>query len=47
MKVHQTRPGYSARVSDDYRVVGIMDGDAIVWFWIGKHVEYERLLKSL
>jgi hypothetical protein len=46
-KVHRKRPVYSARVNDDYRVVGIMDGDDIIWFWIGKHEEYERLLKSL
>jgi hypothetical protein len=46
-KVHRTRPVYSARINDDYRVVGMLDGDEIVWFWIGKHEEYERLLKQL
>jgi hypothetical protein len=46
-KVHRTRPVYSARVNDDYRVVGTLDGNDIVWFWIGKHEEYERLLKQL
>jgi hypothetical protein len=38
---------YSARVNDDYRVVGVMDGNDVVWFWIGRHEEYERLLKQL
>jgi hypothetical protein len=46
-KVHRARPVYSARVNDDYRAVGVMDGADIVWFWIGKHEEYERLLKQL
>jgi plasmid maintenance system killer protein len=46
-KVHPSLPIYSARINDDYRVVGQMRGDAIVWFWIGKHEEYERLLKQL
>ncbi|MCI0332410.1 MAG: hypothetical protein L0228_04210 [Planctomycetes bacterium] len=46
-KVHNTRPVYSARINDDYRVVGTMDGNDIVWFWIGKHEEYERLLRQL
>ena len=46
-KVHPTLPIYSARINDDYRVVGQMRRDAIVWFWIGKHEEYERLLKQL
>jgi hypothetical protein len=26
---------------------GSVQGDDIVWFWIGKHEEYERLLKQL
>lgn len=46
-KVHPQLPVYSARVNDDYRVLGQMRSDGIVWFWIGKHEEYERLLKQL
>lgn len=46
-KVHPSLPIYSARVNDDFRVVGQMRTDGIVWFWIGKHEEYDRLLKSL
>ena len=46
-RVHTVRPVYSARVTDDYRVLGVLDGDEIVWYWIGKHEEYQRLLKSL
>jgi hypothetical protein len=46
-KVHPKLLIYSARINDDYRVVGQMRTDAIVWFWIGKHEEYERLLKQL
>jgi Txe/YoeB family toxin of Txe-Axe toxin-antitoxin module len=38
---------WSARVNDDHRVVGMMRGDGIVWFWIGSHDAYERLLKGL
>ena len=46
-KVHSTRPVYSARINNDHRAVGVLEGDEIVWFWIGKHEEYERLLKQL
>ena len=46
-KVHRTRPIYSARITDDYRAVGAVQDNEIVWFWIGKHEEYERLLKQL
>lgn len=43
-RVHKTKPIYSARVTRDYRVLGVLRGDTIVWFWIGKHSDYERLL---
>lgn len=46
-QVNPTRPIYSARVNISYRVVGIRDADTIVWFWIGNHDDYERLLAHL
>jgi hypothetical protein len=36
---------WSARITDNYRALGIADGDTVVWFWIGNHSEYERLIK--
>ncbi|MFL5329112.1 MAG: hypothetical protein ACJ8C4_09355 [Gemmataceae bacterium] len=44
-KVHDDPPTYSARVGIGYRAVGVMGGDTIIWFWIGTHAEYDRLLK--
>ena len=35
---------YSARVGLGYRALGRMDGEDIVWFWIGPHSEYDKLL---
>jgi hypothetical protein len=46
-QVHPTLPVYSARINDDYRVLGQMRSNGIVWFWIGNHEEYERTLKKL
>lgn len=46
-KVHSTKPIFSARVTLDYRVEGIACDDMIVWFWIGKHSDYEKLLGNL
>ena len=47
-QVHETKPIFSARVTQDYRVVGIRDPkDKIVWFWVGDHGEYDALLKRL
>jgi hypothetical protein len=25
----------------------VRDGDVIVWFWIGSHADYDRLLREL
>jgi hypothetical protein len=36
---------WSARITDEYRSLGVMEGDTVIWFWIGTHSEYERLLK--
>jgi len=46
-RVHSTRPIYSARISKDYRVVGIQQNSTIIWFWIGSHSDYEKILKKL
>ena len=42
--VHPSRPIYSARITRGYRAVGVLEGDGIVWFWIGSHSEYDKLL---
>ncbi len=46
-KVHTTEPVYSARINIDYRALGIVDGEEIVWFWIGSHAGYDKLLDQL
>ena len=45
-RVSNEEPIYSARFSDNYRVLGLLEGDTVVWFWIGRHDEYERILKK-
>jgi len=44
-RVDEEEPIYSARVTEDYRVLGLLEGDTVIWYWIGRHEEYERLLK--
>ena len=46
-KVHTTEPVYSAQINIDYRTLGIVDGEEIIWFWIGSHAEYDKLLDQL
>lgn len=38
---------WSARVGLGYRALATRDGDTVIWFWIGKHEEYDRLLRTL
>ncbi len=35
---------YSARIGLGYRALAVMKKDRIVWYWIGNHSEYDRLV---
>lgn len=37
---------YSVRVGIGWRALGLQEEDAITWFWIGSHAEYDRLLRG-
>ena len=45
-QVHSTRPIYSVRINVDYRALGVREGDAILWFWIGSHAEYDHIVSG-
>jgi len=45
--VHATRAIYSARVGLGYRALGVSEGGTIIWFWIGSHADYDKLLHEL
>jgi hypothetical protein len=34
----------SARIGRGWRVVGAREGELVVWFWIGPHHEYEKVI---
>ena len=38
---------WSARVSLAIRALAAEDGEDFVWFWIGDHREYERLIRTI
>ncbi|MFZ4524327.1 MAG: hypothetical protein ACOYOE_01945 [Chlorobium sp.] len=47
-KVNTSMPVYSVRAGIGWRAMGVMkNSDTIVWFWIGPHSEYDKLLKNL
>jgi hypothetical protein len=35
---------YSVRIGLGYRALAVMEKDRIVWYWIGSHSEYDRLV---
>ena len=35
---------WSARVGIHYRAVAVQEGSDCVWFWIGRHDEYEHII---
>jgi hypothetical protein len=39
-----TNDVWSARITLDYRAMARRRGERIVWFWIGTHEEYNRLI---
>lgn len=46
-KIHPTLSIYSVRINKDYRAVGQLEGDTVIWFWVGSHAEYDALLNQL
>ena len=33
---------WSVRITNNYRALGVLDGDTVTWFWIGSHKDYEK-----
>ncbi len=45
-KVGRRRQLWSVRVGEHYRALGTEKTEGIVWFWIGPHTEYDRLIQA-
>lgn len=43
-RVSRRDPLYSVRVGLGWRVLGLLEGDTVTWFWIGSHAEYDKLI---
>ena len=43
-QIHSTDPIYSARISLGWRTVGVRSGDTVIWYWIGSHADYDKLI---
>jgi hypothetical protein len=46
-KVHGALAVYSVRIDLDWRAVGVLKNGVMIWFWIGPHSEYEKLLSRI
>lgn len=36
---------WSARVGKSWRALAVKEGEDFIWFWIGSHADYDKLLK--
>jgi len=43
-KVHSLKPIYSVRVSLGWRALGFKEGNTVLWFWIGSHESYNKIV---
>ena len=43
-RVHPTDPIWSVRIGTGFRALGRRQGDLVIWFWIGSHADYDRLI---
>ncbi len=46
-QVHPSKSIYSVRINIDYRAVGVRQEDTVIWFWIGSHADYDKLISEL
>jgi mRNA-degrading endonuclease RelE of RelBE toxin-antitoxin system len=46
-RIHSSRPIYSVRITKDYRAAGVQQDNEIIWFWIGSHSDYDKLMNQL
>ncbi|NJK44997.1 MAG: hypothetical protein HC933_12545 [Pleurocapsa sp. SU_196_0] len=36
-------PMYSVRITLNYRAIGLLEDDTVIWWWIGSHADYDKL----
>jgi hypothetical protein len=46
-KIHDQEPIWSVRVSKNYRVIGVMRDEKMIWFFVGTHAQYDKIIKKL
>ena len=44
-KVDSIKKLWSVRVGLQFRALGVEKPDGILWFWIGSHAEYDKMIR--
>lgn len=45
--IHRSQPIYSVRIGLSWRAVAVKQGETMIWFWIGSHADYNKLISQL
>jgi len=43
-KGRQAKGSFSISLNRQYRAIYVLDGDVAVWYWVGSHADYDRLI---
>ena len=46
-KIHSKENIYSIRIGISWRALGLKENETIIWFWIGSHSDYDKLINTL
>jgi len=46
-QVSPNGPVYSVRIGLHYRALAIRQPDCLLWFWVGSHTDYDKMLSRL
>ncbi len=38
---------WSVRINNEYRAIGRLRGDVLLWFFVGSHADYDKLIARL
>ena len=45
-RVHPIKNLYSVRIGERWRALGYRRDGTMVWFWIGAHAEYDKIIRQ-
>ena len=46
-QIHKIQAIFSVRIGLSWRALGVKEKNNMIWFWIGSHADYDKLINSL